>query len=174
MAFLKHNRRTLGLIGMLSMLVSAEGLASGLRVGWVDIHRIDQEISETGAIINSESSEWAERAKKIKEEHDATTVHQQEFDSHQAQWSVAERQEKQKKLDLDLANYQDDLRVLREDEALKIHQAQLNLYQQVKEIIKHIAIQEHIDIVVSDVWYINPQYDLTTQVLHQLTAHPKP
>lgn len=161
-------------IGMSLMLVVTAGMASGLRVGWIDINQIDQVVSDANVATNKNSIAWLARTKKIKDEHDVMTRQQQEFDDHQAQWTAVERQEKQKQLDLDLTNYQHDLRILREDEALRIHQAQLDLHQKVKEIIKNIALENHIDVVVSDVWYINPQYDLTQQVLHQLVSQTRP
>ncbi len=157
-----------------TFLVAANGAsASGLRVGWVDINRIDQVVSETNEAMNTESPEWLERVKKVKVEHEVMTGHQQEFDIHQTQWTASDRQEKQKQLDQELTNYQRDLRELREDEALKIRQDQVNLHQQVKEIIKTIAIKEHFDVIVTDVWYVNPKYDLTSQVLHQLASQAK-
>lgn len=173
MTMFGRNGRRWGLIG--TFLVAANGgSASGLRVGWVDINRIDQVVSETNEAMNTESPEWLERVKKVKTEHDVMTGHQQEFDIHQTQWTASDRQEKQKQIDQELTNYQRDLRELREDEALKIRQDQVNLHQQVKEIIKTIAIKEQFDVIVTDVWYVNPKYDLTSQVLRQLAPQAKP
>lgn len=173
MTMFGRNGRTWGLIGAF-LVVANGGSASGLRVGWVDINWIDQVVSKTNEAMNTESPEWLERVKKVKVEHDVMTGHQQEFDIHQTQWTASDRQEKQKQLDQELTNYQRDLRELREDEALKIRQDQVNLHQQVKEIIKTIAIKERFDVIVTDVWYVNPKYDLTSQVLRQLASQAKP
>ena len=142
--------------------------APELRIGYFSLERVLRDSAPARAAEQRLKTEFARRDRELTELNSALKSAVERYDKEQAVLSETERLRRQRELqDMD-REYQRKFREYREDLNQRRNDETQVLIDRAQRVVRQIAEQERLDLVVQEVLYFNPRIDITDRVLKVL------
>lgn len=151
-------------------LVLAPASAQELKIGYVSSEKILRESAPAKAATQKLEAEFSKRDRELQDLGAKLKTAAERFEKDAPVLGEAERARRQRELtemDRDLQRRQ---REFREDLNQRRNEELQGLLQRTQQIVRQIAEQEKIDLVVQDAVHFSPRIDITEKVLRALNA----
>ncbi|MEY4864441.1 MAG: hypothetical protein RLZ51_2536 [Pseudomonadota bacterium] len=157
------------LIALMSLLCSGSLLAQeAVRIGFVNTERILRESSVAKAAQQKLEQEFSRREKELQELAARVKAAGERLDRDAAVLSETERARRQREVgDLD-REFQRRQREFREDLSQRRNEELAGVIERANRIIRQMAEQEKIDLILQEAVYASPRIDLTDKVIRLL------
>jgi outer membrane protein len=153
---------------LLLVLLSAEVSAQPIKIGYVDITRIESESAIAKQNAETLKNEFSPREKQLLEMQKQGNELQADLEKNAAKMQPAERQLKEKRIAALLQQFQQAQRALFEEVEARKRESFAVFINEVNGIIKNIAEAGKFDLIVQQAVYRGPQVDITDQVLKEI------
>lgn len=147
-------------------------LAQELKVGYVNVERLQRESVPAKAALSKLQTEFEKREKDLLETQNRIKAAADKLDKDGITLAEAERARRQRDLvdqnrdfERRRREYQEDLNQRRSEEVAA-------LLERANRVIKQLADQEHYDLIVQDAVFASPRIDITDKVVKALNAAP--
>jgi outer membrane protein len=157
------------LIALMSLLCSGSLLAQeAVRIGFVNTERILRESSVAKSAQQKLEQEFSRREKELQELAARVKAAGERLDRDAAVLSETERTRRQREVgDLD-REFQRRQREFREDLSQRRNEELASVIERANRIIRQMAEQEKIDLILQEAVYASPRIDLTDKVIRLL------
>jgi outer membrane protein len=149
-------------------LLSAQAGAQALKIGYVNVARIESESAMAKQSIEMLKKEFAPREKQLQEMQKQGNDLQADLEKNAATMPVAERQAKEKRIVVMLQQYQQMQRSVAEDLEVRKRESFAGFLTELNVIIKSIAEAGKFDLIVQQAVYNSAQVDITEQVMKEI------
>lgn len=159
------------LFTVMSAQAGAQSTAAGapsLKIGYVNVARIENESALVKQNIEALKKEFASREQQLQEMQKQGNDLQADLEKNAATMPAAERQSKEKRIVAMLQQYQQMQRSLLEDLEVRKREVFAAFLAEVNAVIKGIADAGKFDLIVQQAVYNSPQADITDQVMKEL------
>jgi outer membrane protein len=152
------------------LLMAAAAQAQQSKIGFVNRDRIFSEAAPAKAAQAKLEQEFGKRQKDLQDQAARLKSLSDKLEKDAPTLSDSERQRRQQEIaDLDRQLQRRD-RELREDFNARRNEELQALLDRANKVIREVAQQEKIDIVLQDAVYVNPAIDMTDRVLKALNS----
>ena len=149
-------------------LLSAQAGAQPLRIGYVNVARIESESALAKQHAEMLKKEFAPREKQLQDMQAQGNELQADLEKNAATMPAAERQAKEKRFTAMLQQYQQLQRSLLEDVEARKRESFAGFLADLNAIIKSIAEAGKFDLIVQQAVYNSSQVDITEQVMKEI------
>lgn len=163
----------------LSVLWSAQAAAQtaaaasqSVKVGYVNVARIESESAMAQQSIEQLKKEFANREKQLQDLQNQGNEMQADLEKNGATMPIAERQAKEKRMGAALQQYQQMARSLLEELEARKRENFAVFLAEVNTIIKGIAEAGKYDLIIQQAVFNSPQTDITDQVMKEIAKRP--
>ncbi len=153
---------------LLLVLLSAQAGAQPLKIGYVNVARIESESAMAKQAAETLKNEFAPRERQLQEMQKQGNDLQGDLDKNGAKMPVVDRQVKEKRLAVMAQQYQQAQRALFEEVEARKRESFAVFIGEVNAIIKRIAEAEKFDLILQQAVYNSSQIDVTEQVLKEI------
>ena len=153
---------------LMLVLLSAQAGAQPLKIGYVNVARIESESAMAKQAAETLKNEFAPREKQLQEMQKQGNDLQADLEKNGAKMQPAERQLKEKRITALLQQYQQGQRALYEEVEARKRESFAIFINEVNGIIKNIAEAGKFDLIVQQAVYKGAQVDITEQVLKEI------
>jgi outer membrane protein len=153
---------------LLLALLSAEISAQPIKIGYVDITRIESESAIAKQNAETLKNEFSPREKQLLEMQKQGNELQADLEKNAAKMQPAERQLKEQRIAALLQQFQQAQRALFEEVEARKRESFAVFINEVNGIIKNIAEAGKFDLIVQQAVYRGAQVDITDQVLKEI------
>ena len=156
---------------LLTGLVAAEAHAQAqgqLKIGYVNVGRIESESALAKQAAESLKKEFAPREQQLAEMQKVGNDLQRDLEQNGAKMPAAERQTKEKRIGAMLQQYQQMQRALAEEVEARKRESFAVFIGEVNAIIKNLAEAGKFDLILQQAVFSNPQLDITEQVMKEI------
>jgi len=153
---------------LLLVLLSAPAGAQPLKIGYVNVARIESESAMAKQSAETLKNEFAPREKQLQEMQKQGNELQADLEKNGAKMPLAERQAKEKRMAAMLQQYQQAQRALIEEVEARKRESFAVFINEVNGIIKNIAEAGKYDLIVQQAVYSGAQVDITEQVMKEI------
>jgi outer membrane protein len=156
---------------MLCTQASAQSTPAGaqpIKIGYVNVTRIESESALAKQNIESLKKEFSPREKQLADMQKQGNELQADLEKNAATMPAAERQAKEKRNTVMLQQYQQMQRALAEDFEARKRETFAGFLTEVNTVIKNIAEAGKFDLIVQQAVYNSSQADITEQVMQEI------
>ena len=153
---------------LLLVMLSAHAGAQVLKIGYVNVTRIESESAMAKQAAESLKNEFAPRERQLQEMQKQGNDLQGDLEKNSAKMPAAERQEKEKRFAAMAQQYQQAQRALFEEVEARKRESFAIFIGEVNGIIKNIAEADKFDLIIQQAVYSSSQIDITEQVLKEI------
>jgi len=146
----------------------AASTTSSLKIGYVNVARIESESAMAKQSIEMLKKEFAPREQQLLDMQKQGNALQAELEKNAATMPAGERQTKEKRIAAMLQQYQQMQRGLAEDLEVRKRESFAGFIGEVNAIIKDIAEAGNFDLIVQQAVYNSAQTDITEQVMKEI------
>jgi outer membrane protein len=154
-------------VALFAMLTAQAG-AQPIKLGYVNVARIENESALAKANIEALKKEFAPREQQLADMQKQGNALAAELEKSGATMPAAERQAKEKRVAAMLQQYQQMQRAVLEDLEARKREAFAGFLAEVNTIIATIAEAGKYDLIVQQAVYNSTQTDITEQVMKEL------
>ncbi len=147
---------------------SAKPAASSLKIGYVNVARIENESAIAKQSVEMLKKEFAPREQQLLEMQKQGNALQTELEKNAATMPAGERQAKEKRIAAMLQQYQQMQRSMVEDLEVRKRESFAGFLTEVNAVIKSIAEAGNFDLIVQQAVYNSAQTDITEQVMKEI------
>ena len=153
---------------VLLVLLSAQVGAQSLKIGYVNVARIESESAMAKQAAETLKREFAPREQQLQEMQKQGNDLQSDLEKNAAKMPAADRQAKEKRLAAMAQQYQQMQRALLEEVEARKRESFGIFIAEVNGIIKGIAEADKFDLIIQQAVYNSSQIDITEQVLKEI------
>ena len=153
---------------LLPVLLSAQAGAQSLKIGYVNVTRIESESAMAKQAAETLKNEFAPRERQLQEMQKQGNDLQSDLEKNSANMPAAERQAKEKRFAAMAQQYQQAQRALFEEVEARKRESFAIFIGEVNGIIKNIAEADKFDLIIQQAVYSSSQIDITEQVLKEI------
>ena len=170
---MKHLSRQLALVLMLSGVGAAAPAYADFKAGFIHTDRVFREASSAKAAQAKLEQEFSRRDKEINDLGNTLKTATEKFERDAPTLSDSQRQTRQRQLMDQDREFQRKRREFQEDLNARKNEELNQLGERINKVVKQLAEQEKYDIIVDQAVYINPQHDITDEVIKALNGASK-
>lgn len=152
-----------------ALFLSTGALASGLKIGVVDVERLLRESQPAIQAEKKIEKIFLAREQKIKQLATQLKNKQTRLDREAGNLSDSEFRQRERNLNTQRVNLQRMQREFSEDLNMRKNEELALIMEQANRAIKSIAQREQYDLILQDVVYRNPSLDMTNKVIQYLS-----
>ena len=150
------------------MAAQAHAQAQALKIGYVNVGRIESESALAKQAAETLKKEFAPREQQLVEMQKVGNDLQKDLEQNGAKMPAAERQTKEKRIAALLQQYQQMQRALAEEVEARKRESFAVFIGEVNVIIKNLAEAGKFDLILQQAVFSNPQLDITEQVMKEI------
>lgn len=147
---------------------SASAAAAPVKIGYVNMVRIENESAIAKQSVETLKKEFAPREQQLLEMQKQGTDLQADLEKNAATMSVTDRQAREKRFAAMLQQYQQMQRSLAEDLEVRKRETFGGFVAEITAAIKTVAEAGKYDLIVQQAVYNTPQFDITEQVMKEI------
>ncbi|HET9405371.1 MAG TPA: OmpH family outer membrane protein [Burkholderiales bacterium] len=157
----------------LCLAVAADAAAQGVKVGYVNLARIERESTASQRALEVLKQEFEPRHQQVREMQQRIQAAREQFEKDRGQMPAAEAQAKGREIG-DMMR-QSDQRVVQISQEFELRRNELRarLIAQVKAAITAVAEAGKFDLVLQEAVFAGPAIDITDSVLKELAQRPQ-
>lgn len=159
------------LLGTLAMAAPAQAQES-FKVGLVNIDRIFREANTSKASQAKLEQEFARRDKDLLDMGNVLKSASEKFEREAPTLAESQRTARQRQLVDQDRDFQRKRREFQEDLSARRNEELAAVVERANKVVKQVAEAEKFDVILQEVAYINPKYDITDKVIKALNATP--
>jgi outer membrane protein len=149
-------------------LLATQAIAQPVKIGYVNVARIENESALAKQSIEQLKKEFAPREQQLAEMQKTGNGLQADLEKNAATMSIGERQAKEKRIAAMLQQYQQMQRSMAEDFEVRKRESFGGFLAEVNEIIKNIAEAGKYDLILQQAVYNSTQTDITEEVMKEI------
>jgi|KBSMisStandDraft_5_1062788.scaffolds.fasta_scaffold02293_8 outer membrane protein len=149
-------------------VVSMQTSAQSLKIGYVNVTRIESESAMAQQSIEKLKKEFAPREQQLQVMQKQGIELQTDLEKNGATMAASEREAKEKRLGVMAQQYQQAQRSLLEDVEVRKRESLADFLADVNVIIKGLAEAGKYDLIIQQSVYNSAQVDITEQVLAEI------
>ena len=149
-------------------LLSVQAGAQPLKIGYVNVARIESESAMAKQSIEMLKKEFAAREKQLQEMQKQGNDLQVDLEKNSATMPAADRQAKEKRFAAMLQQYQQMQRSVAEELEARKRESFAGFLAELNVIIKNVAEAGKFDLIVQQAVYNSAQVDITEQVMKEV------
>jgi outer membrane protein len=155
---------TLVIAGAL-VLAAADAAAQSVKVGYVNLARIEKESASFARSMKSLNEEFEPRTRQLQEFQKRIAAARAQFESEQAKLAPAEAQARTREIESMMRESDQNVLRVSEDYELRRRQLRAKLLEDVRGAIKIIVSAGKYDVILQEAVFAGPGVDVTDQVL---------
>ena len=159
---------SVALLASVLVLGAAGAAAQNVRIGVVDLTRIEKESAIARRSNDALIAEFEPRNKQIEEFQKKIAAAQARFKQDEAKLSAAERQEQAREISGMMRQSDQMLRAMTEELELRRRELGTKIALEVREAIKTVAEAGKFDLILQEAAFARPSADITDQVLKEM------
>lgn len=163
---MKHLLPLITAIALALGLVVAE--AAELKIGFIDIQRLQRESAPAERASKQLETEFAPRLQELQRRENQIKAMQTQIEKEAMTMSESDRRAKEQELARITLDFQRMQREYREDLNLRRNQELAALFERANKVVKQIAEAEQFDLIVQEAVYRSTRIDITDKVLKAL------
>ncbi len=153
---------------ILLVLLSTQAGAQPLKIGYVNVARIESESAMAKQSIEMLKKEFAAREKQLQEMQKQGNDLQVDLEKNSATMPAADRQAKEKRFAAMAQQYQQMQRSVMEELEARKRESFAGFLAELNVIIKNVAEAGKFDLIVQQAVYNSAQVDITDQVMKEV------
>lgn len=165
--------RDILLAGVLALGAACAG-AQGIKIGFVDGYRIENESVTALKLIEALKKEFAPRERQLQDMQKQVADLQARLEKGGAKMKPTEREARERELNALAQRFEQARRGFVEDLELRKREARGKVIEDANIVIKSIAEAEKFDLVLQDAVFHSRQIDITEKVLKAMAKRPVP
>lgn len=163
---MKHSLPAIAVLGLALGLAAAE--AAEIKIGFIDIQRLQRESAPAERASKQLEKEFAPRLQELQRRENQIKTLQTQIEKEAMTMSENDRRAKEQELARMTLDFQRMQREYREDLNLRRNQELASLFERANKVVKQIAEAEQFDLIVQEAVYRSPRIDITDKVLKAL------
>lgn len=160
------------LLSTAAALVLAAGMAAAaaaeLKIGFIDIQRLQRESVPAERASKQLEKEFAPRLQELQRREAQIKALQAQLEKEAMTMSESDRRTREQDLARMTLDFQRMQREYREDLNLRRNQELASLFERANKVVKQIAEAEKFDLIVQEAVFRSPRIDITDKVLKAL------
>lgn len=164
--------KSLFVISLLSLGISASVQAEEIKIGYVNTQRIFRDAPAAVKAAKKLETEFSRRDQDLQRVAKQLQTMQENLEKNSVTMSESERRTKEREFGELQRDFQRKQREFREDLNLRQNEENAAVIEKANKAIKQIAESEKYDLIVQDVVWVSPKLDITDKVIKAL-AEPK-